>query len=60
MKRLNLSECRQFRKLDIFEFIIALAVGLLYFMVCSIDVAWYNGDEKIYNFIISTSNDGHK
>ncbi len=26
--------------------------------VCSIDVAWYNGDEKIYNFIISTSNNG--
>jgi len=26
--------------------------------ICSIDVAWYNGNERIYNFIISTSNDG--
>jgi hypothetical protein len=26
--------------------------------VCSIDVAWYNGNERVYNFIISTSNDG--
>jgi len=32
IKGINLGECRQFRKLDIFEFIIALAVGLLYFI----------------------------
>ena len=26
--------------------------------VCSLDVAWYNGHERVYNFIISTSTDG--
>lgn len=26
--------------------------------VCSLDVAWFNGHERIYNFVISTSNDG--
>jgi F5/8 type C domain-containing protein len=25
---------------------------------CDIDIAWYRGDERAYNFVISTSNDG--
>ena len=26
--------------------------------VCSLDISWFNGHERVYNFIISTSNDG--
>lgn len=27
-------------------------------VICSIDIAWYKGDQRMYNFAISTSNDG--
>ena len=27
-------------------------------VLCEIDIAWYRGDERAYNFVISTSNDG--
>ena len=26
--------------------------------ICSVDIAWYNGNERQYNFVISVSNDG--
>ncbi len=26
--------------------------------ICNMDIAWYNGNERQYNFVISTSNDG--
>jgi F5/8 type C domain len=27
-------------------------------IVCSVDIAWYRGDSRTYNFVISVSNDG--
>ncbi|HEY3526679.1 MAG TPA: discoidin domain-containing protein, partial [Nitrososphaeraceae archaeon] len=27
-------------------------------VLCAIDIAWYRGDDRSYNFVISTSNDG--
>jgi hypothetical protein len=27
--------------------------------ICSVDIAWYRGNERIYNFVISTSTDGN-
>jgi len=27
-------------------------------VICSVDIAWYKGDQRMYNFVISLSNDG--